>query len=334
MSAFEDMSMQQRMGLVANLSKQQGGLLGGGGLSENVINLAMIMGGLRALGPQPAGQNLASNIAQGVSEGLQLGAALQPKPPLIPEGETALEKTLGEEGAKLITKTNADMVEARKDLQTYEQLISLIEKADADDFGAFADTRLGLAKFADLLGFETGKNISSLELIKNIANKVVLAGLSNFKGAISEGERQFLVDMSAGLGSDKEGALQILNVAKNIQQRILTRGDAMTLYRTQSNNPLNNITVLTKDGKQKLTNFENFSSEYATEQVGDLKSFLDGIILKNQNYDRDNYNNYKKTVASDGTVSYIFAPKGVELNANIIKKYSLTEKEFNSKFGR
>ena len=210
---------------------------------------------------------------------------MQPKPPLIPEGETALEKKLGEEGAKLITETNADMVEARNDLQTYEQLINLIQEADADDFGAFADTRLGLAKFADLLGFETGKDISSLELINNIANKVVLQGLSNFKGSISDGERQFLIDLSAGLGSDKEGALQILNVAKNIQQRILTRGDAMTLYRTQSNNPLNNITVLTKDGKEKLTNFENFSSEFATEQVGDLKSFLDGIILKNQNYE-------------------------------------------------
>ena len=332
--SLEDMSMQQRLGLIANLNKQKGGLLGGGGLSEDVINLALIMGGLRALGPQAAGQNLATNIAQGVSEGVQLGAALQPQKPLIPEGESALEKELGQEGAKLITKTSADMVEARKDLQTYEQLINLIEKADPNDFGALADTRLELAKFADLLGFGTGKNISSLELIKNIANKVVLAGLSNFKGAISEGERQFLVDMSAGLGSSKEGALQILEVAKNIQQRILTRGDAMTLYRTQSNNPLNNITVLTKDGKQKLTNFENFASEFATEQVGDLKSFLDGIILKNQSYDRDNFNNYKKTVASDGTVSYIFAPQGVELNADAIKKYSLTEEEFKSKFGR
>ena len=332
--SLEDMSMQQRLGLIANLNKQKGGLLGGGGLSEDVINLALIMGGLRALGPQAAGQNLATNIAQGVSEGVQLGAALQPQKPLIPEGESALEKELGTQGANLLTKTSADMVEARKDLQTYEQLINLIEKADPNDFGSFARARLGLAKFAELLGFGTGKDISSLELIDNVANKVVLQGLSNFKGAISDSERQFLIDMSAGLGSSKEGALQILNVAKNIQQRILTRGDAMTLYRTQSNNPLNNITVLTKDGKQKLTNFENFASEFATEQVGDLKSFLDGIILKNQSYDRDNFNNYKKTVASDGTVSYIFAPQGVELNADAIKKYSLTEEEFKSKFGR
>ena len=38
--AYEDLTPEQKLGLVVNLKKQQGGLLGGGGLSENVINLA------------------------------------------------------------------------------------------------------------------------------------------------------------------------------------------------------------------------------------------------------------------------------------------------------
>ncbi len=142
--AYEDLTPEQKLGLVVNLKKQQGGLLGGGGLSDNVINLAMIMGGLRALGPQQAGQNLASNIAQGVSEGVQLGAALQPKPPLIPAGETEREKQLGKQSVTQEVAFNEKMKSVQENLNTYNQLIDVISQADEADVGPLAEQRQGL----------------------------------------------------------------------------------------------------------------------------------------------------------------------------------------------
>ena len=331
---FDRMDEFTKVGLINQAQNRNSGLLGGAGLSQDVINLALIMGGIKSLGAQPAGRNFADNLAEGVSQGIQLGAALQPKPPLIPVGEDSIQKSLGEKGADRIVKITNETQQARNDIDTYNQLIALVENQSEDDFGSFATTRLEIAKGLKLFGVDIDKDVPVLELINNIANKVVLAGLANFKGAISDGERKFLVDMSAGIGQSKEGALNILKMAKHMAELKVEESDALSLYRTQTSNPLNDIQVPFSDGTIRTINFDNFVEQYKLRDggIGKPGDKVRELIIENQNFDVNNVNNYVRTVMSDGTVVYAFQPKGVKLTPQILKR-SLSEKEFEEKFG-
>jgi len=326
--AYEDLTPEQKLGLVVNLKKQQGGLLGGGGLSENVINLAMIMGGLRALGPQQAGQNLASNIAQGVSEGVQLGAALQPKPPLIPAGETAREKKLGEESVTQEVAFNEKMKSAQENLNTYNQLIDVISQADEADVGPLAEQRLELSKFKKFLGIPDDKDIGTLELIRNVSNKLVLDGLSNFKGAISDKEREFLMQMMPGLATSKEGSLKILQIAKRNAELELLKNQGKNLYQTKQPNILKQLR-LDVNGQERLLDFDTFVNEYSQHKGKALKDeILNLMDSSRMSLDLDNKNNYRRETVG-GKTYYVFRGK----SGKDIQSLSLSEEEYNNKFG-
>ena len=303
-------------------------MLGGGGLSDNVVNLALIMGGLRALGPQAAGQNLASNIAQGVSEGVQLGAALQPKPPLIPAGETKREEALGTKSVEEEIKFNQSMVDQENTIKVYDELIQAFNAVDDDDVGFLGEQRLTFDKVKKLIVGEVATDIEPREVIRRLSGQLVLDGLKNFKGAISDKEREFLQDMMAGLNTTKAGAIRLLEIGKKKAQIELLKREAKNLYQSKQPNILIPLELETKSGNKKLFDFNSFVDQYASEKGKVFSDEISQIINQSKiELDTENKNRYKRELL-DGKVFYIYTtPKGER-----IRELSLTEQAYKQKF--
>ena len=303
-------------------------MLGGGGLSDNVVNLALIMGGLRALGPQAAGQNLASNIAQGVSEGIQLGAALQPKPPLIPAGETKREEALGTKSVEEEIKFNQSMVDQENTIKVYDELIQAFNAVDDDDVGFLGEQRLTFDKVKKLLVGEVATDIEPREVIRRLSGQLVLDGLKNFKGAISDKEREFLQDMMAGLNTTKAGAIRLLEIGKKKAQIELLKREAKNLYQSKQPNILIPLELETRSGEKKLFDFNSFLDQYASEKGKKFSDEISQIINQSKiELDTENKNRYKRELL-DGKVFYIYTtPKGER-----IRELSLTEEAYKQKF--
>jgi hypothetical protein len=338
---FDRLNESQKVGLINQAQNRNSGLLGGKGLSQDIINLSLIMGGLRGLGPQPAGTNLASNIAQGAAEGIQLGAALQPKAPLIPPGETAEQTQLGTESAKKIVDIKKQASQALANIDNYDRLINLVEKIDENDFGSFAQFRTDAIKFAKLLGVDTDaiKDTSSIEVLNQFANQIVLAGLSNFKGAISDGERQFLVDMSAGIGNSKEGNIKILKTLKNIAQRKVLRSQGTDLFRANAGSVFENISVPTIDGKTKTVDLDAFTLDFVQNQLGTVNSFMDTLgINKDLELSASNFRRVQiNEGASAGQIVYEYVPpanSGITVGSPEAKAQNLSEADYLRIYGR
>lgn len=304
-------------------------MLGGGGLSDNVVNLALIMGGLRALGPQAAGQNLASNIAQGVSEGVQLGAALQPKPPLIPAGETKREEALGTKSVEEEIKFNQSMVDQENTIKVYDELIQAFGAVDATDVGFLGDQRLTFDKIKKLVGLEVDTDIQPREVIRRLSGQLVLDGLKNFKGAISDKEREFLQDMMAGLNTTKAGAIRLLEIGKKKAQIELLKRDAKNLYQSKQPNILIPLELETRSGEKKLFDFNSFLDQYASEKGKVFSDEISQIINQSKTeLDTENKNRYKRELV-DGKAFYFYTtPQGER-----IRELSLTEEAYKQKFG-
>lgn len=328
MSIFDSLSAEEKLVLARDLQKRQSGMLGGGGLSDNVVNLALIMGGLRALGPQAAGQNLASNIAQGVSEGVQLGAALQPKPPLIPAGETKREEALGTKSVEEEIKFNQSMVDQENTIKVYDELIQAFNAVDDDDVGFLGEQRLTFDKVKKLIVGEVATDIEPREVIRRLSGQLVLDGLKNFKGAISDKEREFLQDMMAGLNTTKAGAIRLLEIGKKKAQIELLKREAKNLYQSKQPNILIPLELETKSGNKKLFDFNSFVDQYASEKGKVFSDEISQIINQSKiELDTENKNRYKRELL-DGKVFYIYTtPKGER-----IRELSLTEQAYKQKF--
>jgi len=327
-SIFDSLSAEEKLVLARDLQKRQSGMLGGGGLSDNVVNLALIMGGLRALGPQAAGQNLASNIAQGVSEGVQLGAALQPKPPLIPAGETKREEALGTKSVEEEIKFNQSMVDQENTIKVYDELIQAFNAVDDDDVGFLGEQRLTFDKVKKLIVGEVATDIEPREVIRRLSGQLVLDGLKNFKGAISDKEREFLQDMMAGLNTTKAGAIRLLEIGKKKAQIELLKREAKNLYQSKQPNILIPLELETKSGNKKLFDFNSFVDQYASEKGKVFSDEISQIINQSKiELDTENKNRYKRELL-DGKVFYIYTtPKGER-----IRELSLTEQAYKQKF--
>lgn len=310
-------------------SQQGQGLLGGRGLSDNILNLAMIMGGLRALGPQQAGQNLASNIAQGVSEGVQLGAALQPKAPLFGEQETQFQKGVGTKGAERYVKTQDDATNAYETIKNYGNIMNYVGLLDDEATGSFANARLQLQKFGKLIGVPVNESdIANKEAIIKTQGKMVLQGLSAFKGAISDGERAFTKDITAGgLGDSKDTILFTGEIVKNEARGKILDSEAANYFRQLGGNFVDAIE--TEPGV--VENFESFAKRYRLSKGWTPLPIEAADVLRNMsNQSSEIYKNTENYIRDPKTGNYAFINPN---NGELVEFMSLTEQQYNERFG-
>ena len=128
--------------------------------------------------------------------------------------ETAEQKEIGGGFGKRFNEINEASSSAFLANQSLELLQNVNQMEDVKT-GAFGEFRLSAAKLAKEFGFDSDlTNITGSELIAGVSGKIVLDGLSNFKGSISDGERAFVKDITPGLSTSKEGNQKLLEIAQ------------------------------------------------------------------------------------------------------------------------
>tara|TARA_R110000796_G_scaffold168229_3_gene285131 strand:- start:956 stop:1930 length:975 start_codon:yes stop_codon:yes gene_type:complete len=324
---MQDLTDEQKAAVLLQGRGQQSGILGGKGLSKDVINLALVMGGLRSLGPTSAEKGFTTNFAQGASEGLQLGAAFQPKPPLFPAGQTEFEKGVGQAGAKIFVKTQADAKAGVDTLQNYGKIQQLGSLLDEGKFGQFAGLRQEINQTLDVFGIadlDAEQDINLTTILK-LQGEVAARGLSVFPGAISDGERAFIVGITPGNIEDKKESFQFaVSLAANEAKGKILDGQAATKYAAFPG--ANFVNAITVDGKGTKASFEDYRQVYRTSQGWKALPKESADILRATDEQYRNPNNY---VYDKNTDSYAYFHKG-----KVVEFMSLPREEYKRMIGQ
>tara|TARA_R100000654_G_scaffold67955_1_gene96658 strand:- start:2464 stop:3549 length:1086 start_codon:yes stop_codon:yes gene_type:complete len=141
-------------------------------------------------------------------------APLPPTKMFETEEEKEIGKSFGKEFSE-INKSSSQAFQNNANLDLMEQLVSLPNIQT----GFAGQLRTDVASLAREFGIDTDvQDLTAAEALKGVSGKVVLDGLSNFKGAISDGERAFLVSITPGLTNSIEGNKLLINIGKRQNQ--------------------------------------------------------------------------------------------------------------------
>ncbi|MGC4394484.1 hypothetical protein [Hydrogenophaga sp. T2] len=106
-------------------------------------------------------------------------------------------------------------------LNRYSRLGELLQGVQT---GKFTETGLEVAKAARSLGFNVGENVGNLEAAQALSGEIALelrnpSGGAGMPGAMSDADRQFLVNMVPGLATTPEGRTLMLDTAQRLAKR-------------------------------------------------------------------------------------------------------------------
>jgi len=128
--------------------------------------------------------------------------------------ETAEQKEIGKVAGgefKQISEAASAALGNNQNLDLMKEIVQL-PNLKTGFAGEFRTSFAGLAKE---FGIDTPiQDLTAAETLAGISGKLVLDGLSNFKGAISDGERQFLKEITPGLLNTKDGNLLLIEIGK------------------------------------------------------------------------------------------------------------------------
>lgn len=321
-------------GIIADRSGS--GLVGGRGkggkeLPKSVINLALIMGGLRSLGAQPAGQNFASNLATGISEGVQLGTALQPKAPLFPPSESAFMTGVGTAGAAFYQESTQKSNEAAHLLETYEVLQNLARTFDPDDTGTFATVKLQIDKISDLFGFHEpldDSTLASREVFLKYTGELAIAGLANFKGAISDKELEFVKSIAVNLNDTKHAIDLTLALGRKHAQIDILKKEADDVMVQAGGNLIQPVLVPLKGGGSASVGRKDFHKSYIKDQGFEAFDKEIADIIRKAGGAVGNPSSYVPQKDINGNDVYVF----YDVDKRPVDFLSMTKDEYNEFF--
>ncbi len=128
--------------------------------------------------------------------------------------ETAEQKEIGKVAGgefKQIAEAANTALSNNQNLDLMKEIVNL-PNLKTGFAGEFRTSFAGLAKE---FGIDTPiQDLTAAETLAGISGKLVLDGLSNFKGAISDGERQFLKEITPGLLNTKDGNILLIEIGK------------------------------------------------------------------------------------------------------------------------
>jgi len=177
------------------------------------------------------------------------------KTPLMAAGETEEQKEIGKTFGKKFTSINESAESAIKNQSNIATIETLIQQPDLKT-GYFGELRTSAGKLASEFGLNFDfQNVGAAEVLSATTGKLVLEGLSNFKGSISDGERQFVKDINPGLNMSKEG------IAANIA--LQKKGNEITLrYNEEANYWVERNGGLSKKDKVSGKSWSQFTSNF------------------------------------------------------------------------
>jgi len=243
---------------------QGGGFLGTqnqGGLFSNLANInPNLLIGANIAGAGLKGQDPFSPIMPSVLQAAKIQSALKGKrktkkvknkntgeiswateemiannPLLIPsetkmfeDSETAaLGKGYAAEFQNLL-KLQATAIDENDALNLMKELVKLPD-LETGQFGALRQT---IEKVGMEMGLELDfQNASAADVLSSISGKLVLAGLANFTGAISDKEREYLMDILPGLSLTKQGNEALINIKSALNNRTSALADSASNWR-------------------------------------------------------------------------------------------------------
>ena len=134
--------------------------------------------------------------------------------PQIKMFETSEQKELGKSAGEefnTLTTSAATALENNNNLDVMQELVNL----DNIKTGFAGNLRTTVASLAKEFGVDTNiQNLTAAEALNAVSGSIVLDGLANFKGAISDGERAFLVSITPGLTNTIEGNKLLIQIGK------------------------------------------------------------------------------------------------------------------------
>jgi len=182
------------------------------------------------------------------------------KAPLIKQeaGETEEQKEIGKAFGKKFTDINTAAESAQKNMGNLQTIETLIQQPNLKT-GFLGEFRTSASKLASEFGFDFDiQNTPAAEVLSTTTGALVLEGLSNFKGSISDGERQFVKDINPGLNMSKEG------IAANIA--LQKKGNEITLkYNEEANDWVERNGGLSKKDKVTGDSWSTFTTNFHKE---------------------------------------------------------------------
>ena len=195
-------------------------------------------------------------------------------------GETEEQKEIGKAFGKKFTTINSAAESAIKNQSNIATIETLIQQPDLKT-GYFGELRTSAGKLASEFGLNFDfQNVGAAEVLSATTGKLVLEGLSNFKGSISDGERQFVKDINPGLNMSKEG------ISANIA--LQKKGNDITLkYNEEANDWVERNGGLSKKDKISNQSWSEFTSKFHKENPlisDDERKTLSSL---SKNYDQE-----------------------------------------------
>lgn len=202
------------------------------------------------------------------------------KTPLMAAGETEEQKEIGKAFGKKFTTINSAAESAIKNQSNIATIETLIQQPDLKT-GYFGELRTSAGKLASEFGLNFDfQNVGAAEVLSSTTGKLVLEGLSNFKGSISDGERQFVKDINPGLNMSKEGISANISLQK--------KGNEITLkYNEEANDWVERNGGLSKKDKISNQSWSEFTSKFHKENPlisDDERKTLSSL---SKNYDQE-----------------------------------------------
>ena len=202
------------------------------------------------------------------------------KTPLMAAGETEEQKEIGKAFGKKFTTINSAAESAIKNQSNIATIETLIQQPDLKT-GYFGELRTSAGKLASEFGLNFDfQNVGAAEVLSATTGKLVLEGLSNFKGSISDGERQFVKDINPGLNMSKEG------ISANIA--LQKKGNEITLkYNEEANDWVERNGGLSKKDKVSSKSWSEFTSKFHKENPLISDDERKTLSTLSKNYDQE-----------------------------------------------
>ena len=147
---------------------------------------------------------------------------------MFEDSETAaLGKGYAAEFQNLL-KLQATAIDENDALNLMKELVKLPD-LETGQFGALRQT---IEKVGIEMGLELDfQNASAADVLSSVSGKLVLAGLANFTGAISDKEREYLMDILPGLSLTKQGNEALINIKSALNNRTSALADSASNWR-------------------------------------------------------------------------------------------------------
>jgi len=168
--------------------------------------------------------------------------------------------------------------------------------------GQFGALRQTIEKVGMELGLDLDfQNASAADVLASMSGKLVLAGLANFTGAISDKEREYLMDIFPGLSLTKQGNEVLIGIKTALNNRTSALADSASNWRAT----YGKLSAKNADGQT----WEQFKSQWylenplITDEVRETisslgnkvdEAFADNIVLIDSAFINEHGKKYEK----------------------------------------